>query len=108
MTWGRGIDAAAINAYNDGIDCIWMSAMASITIRNLDERTKVRLRVRAAHNSRSMEDEARTILRKALSEEASAAPDLASAVQARFRPLGGVELQVPARESMREPPKPVR
>ena len=29
--------------------------MASITIRNLDEKTKSRLRIRAAHNKRSME-----------------------------------------------------
>ena len=82
--------------------------MASITIRNLDDRTKSRLRVRAAHNSRSMEDEARTILRKALSEEAPGSGNLASAVQARFQPLGGVELRLSVREPMREPPKPAK
>jgi plasmid stability protein len=80
--------------------------MASITIRNLDDRTKNRLRVRAAHHSRSMEDEARTILRNALAEDLAPAPDLASAVQARFRAVGGVELQFQRREPMREPPKP--
>ena len=37
--------------------------MASITIRDIDERLKTRLRVRAAHNGRSMEEEARDILR---------------------------------------------
>jgi phosphopantothenoylcysteine decarboxylase/phosphopantothenate--cysteine ligase len=37
--------------------------MASITIRGLDEELKQRLRLRAARNGRSMEDEARTILR---------------------------------------------
>jgi plasmid stability protein len=31
----------------------------SLTIRKLDEQTKARLRVRAAHHQRSMEDEAR-------------------------------------------------
>ena len=82
--------------------------MASITIRNLDERTKSRLRVRAAHHSRSMEDEVRTILRTALAEESPNSPDLASAVRARFEGLGGVELQLPAREPMRDPPKPAR
>ena len=82
--------------------------MASLTIRNLDDRTKNRLRVRAAHNSRSMEDEARTILRKALSEEASGSGNLARAVQARFHPLGGIELKQTAREPMREPPKPAK
>jgi phosphopantothenoylcysteine decarboxylase/phosphopantothenate--cysteine ligase len=39
--------------------------MASITIRQLDEALKRRLRLRAARNGRSMEDEARTILRNA-------------------------------------------
>ncbi len=37
--------------------------MASMTIRQLDEDLKQRLRLRAASNGRSMEDEARTILR---------------------------------------------
>ena len=41
--------------------------MASITIRNLDDDIKARLRIRAARNNRSMEEEARTILRHALS-----------------------------------------
>ena len=40
--------------------------MASITIRNLDDEVKTRLRVRAAGNGRSMEEEARQILRKAV------------------------------------------
>src|SRR5262249_47123279 len=39
--------------------------MASITIRQLDDDLKRRLRLRAARNGRSMEDEARTILRDA-------------------------------------------
>jgi phosphopantothenoylcysteine decarboxylase/phosphopantothenate--cysteine ligase len=39
--------------------------MASLTIRQLDDATKARLRLRAAQNGRSMEDEARTILRQA-------------------------------------------
>ena len=40
--------------------------MASITIRNLDDEVKHRLRVRAAWNGRSMEEEARLILREAV------------------------------------------
>jgi plasmid stability protein len=40
--------------------------MATLTIRQLDEKTKTRLRVRAAHHGRSMEEEAREILRSAL------------------------------------------
>ena len=40
--------------------------MASITIRYLDEEVKTRLRVRAAEHHRSMEEEARLILRDAV------------------------------------------
>jgi antitoxin FitA len=40
--------------------------MASITIRQLDDDIKQRLRVRASHHGRSMEDEARVILRDVL------------------------------------------
>lgn len=82
--------------------------MASITIRNLDERTKARLRLRAAQHGRSMEEEARTLLRAALRDDSAPMGNLASAIRARFRRLGGVELRLPAREPMREPPKPGR
>jgi plasmid stability protein len=78
----------------------------SITIRKLDEQTKARLRVRAAHHQRSMEDEARNILRAALAREAATPRNLAEAIRRRFEPLGGVELPLPLREPMRAPPKP--
>ena len=71
--------------------------MASMTIRNLDEDIKQRLRVQAAEHGRSMEEEARAILRTALSEAASPT-NLAQAIRARFAPLGGVELDIPPRE----------
>lgn len=82
--------------------------MASITIRNLDPQTKARLRVRAAHRQRSMEEEVRSILRVALAQDDAAPRNLAAAIGTRFRPLGGVELTLPAREPMREPPLPRR
>jgi plasmid stability protein len=82
--------------------------MASLTIRNLDEETKARLRIRAAYRKRSMEDEARNILRAALAEEAATPRDLAEAISQRFRPLGGAELRRPPREPIREPPRPGR
>jgi phosphopantothenoylcysteine decarboxylase/phosphopantothenate--cysteine ligase len=44
------------------------SPMASLTIRKLDEALKVQLRLRAARNGRSVEDEVRFILRDAASE----------------------------------------
>ncbi|MBI2315874.1 MAG: plasmid stabilization protein [Betaproteobacteria bacterium] len=80
--------------------------MASITIRNLDEQTKARLRVRAAHRKRSMEDEARNMLRAALAEKSGMPRDVAEAIRRRFQPLGGVELRLPDRQPMRELPKP--
>ena len=79
--------------------------MASITIRRLDERTKARLRVRAAQHGRSMEEEARTLLRAALTEDVVAEGNLAEAIHSRFRRLGGVELRLPTRQPIREPPK---
>ena len=45
--------------------------MGSITIRQLDDDLKQRLRLRAARHGRSMEDEARTILRQAAAVEES-------------------------------------
>lgn len=82
--------------------------MVSITIRNLDETTKTRLRVRAAHRNRSMEDEARTILRLALGEEATTPANLAEAIARRFQGLDASRFASAAREPMREPPRPVR
>jgi hypothetical protein len=77
--------------------------MASITIRNLDEGVKQRLRIRAAEHGRSMEEEARDILRLAMAQNAPPR-DLAAAIRARIAPLGGVDLDLPARDAMREPP----
>ena len=42
--------------------------MASLTVRQLDEALKKQLRLRAARNGRSVEDEVRTILRGAAAE----------------------------------------
>jgi plasmid stability protein len=78
--------------------------MGSITIRNLDDSLKSRLRVQAAVHGRSMEDEARDILRSALSREPRRQRNLAAAIRARFAPLGGVELQPTPRDAMRAPP----
>lgn len=77
--------------------------MASITIRNLDEQTKRRLKIRAAHRNCSMEEEARNILCAVLAQE-SPVPDLADAIRKRFETLGGVDLELPPREPIRTPP----
>ena len=78
--------------------------MASITIRNLEDDLKRRLRIRAAEHGRSMEEEAREILRQVVAMP-SPPPDLAAAVRARVAKVGGVELDIPAREPIREPPR---
>lgn len=78
--------------------------MASITIRNLEDDLKRRLRIRAAEHGRSMEEEAREILRHAVTE--SAAPrNLAASIRSRVAPLGGLEIDLPPRDPMREPPR---
>ena len=79
--------------------------MASITVRNLDEESKRRLRIRAAENGRSMEQEAREILRAALRRDEAPVYNLGTAIHELFKPLGGVELDIPPREPMREPLK---
>ena len=78
--------------------------MASITIRNLDENLKARLRVRAAHHGRSMEDESRDILRTALAAERRTSRILVQSIRRRFTEIGGIELNIPSREPIRKPP----
>ncbi|TAK53791.1 MAG: plasmid stabilization protein [Gammaproteobacteria bacterium] len=77
--------------------------MASITIRNLEDDIKQRLRVRAAVHGRSMEEEARDILRRVV-DQGAPPRNLAAAIRARVAPANRVELDLPAREAMREPP----
>jgi plasmid stability protein len=79
--------------------------MASITIRNLDESVKKRLKIRAAKHGRSMEEEAREILKVGVATSESG-PNLYESIRALFEPLGGVELpEYPRRkEPIREPP----
>ena len=77
--------------------------MASITVRNLDEDVKRRLRLKAAGNGRSMEEEARIILREAVADGAVPEKGLGTALHELFKPFGGVELELPPREPMREP-----
>ena len=78
--------------------------MASITIRNLDDDVKTRLRVRAAEHHRSMEEEARIILRDAVTGRRAGPRDLAAFTRQCFASVDGVELELPPRGPMREPP----
>jgi plasmid stability protein len=71
--------------------------MASITIRNLDDDLKAQLRVVAASHGRSMEEEARTILRLALSRQEKSG-GLGSRIHARFSSLEGADMTLPERK----------
>ncbi|MGA7523975.1 MAG: hypothetical protein WBW84_16100 [Acidobacteriaceae bacterium] len=79
--------------------------MASLTIRKLDDSVKARLRVRAAEHGHSMEEEARAILERAVTQTGEAPPrgNMAERIRSLFEPLGGVELEIPPRGPMREP-----
>src|ERR1041385_6765871 len=59
--------------------------MASLTVRQLDDKLKKLLRLRAAKNGRSVEDEGRTILRSAAGDADAFAPvaDATRKVRAR-------------------------
>lgn len=75
--------------------------MASITIRRLPENTKRRLRMRAARNGRSMEQEARELIESALAQKDAEKPEnIGEAIRRRFARLGGVDLKIPPRRSM--------
>jgi antitoxin FitA len=70
--------------------------MSAVSIRNLDDQVKERLRLRAARHGRSMEAEMRVILTEAVREPGDE-ESLVSALMDRFAELGGVELDIPAR-----------
>lgn len=78
--------------------------MASITIRNLDEGLNRHLRIQAAEHGRSMEEEAREILRNAVMKP-TPEENLGLAIHRRFAALGGIDLDLPDREAMPEAPR---
>lgn len=70
--------------------------IADLSIRNLDDGVKRRLRVRAAEHGRSMEAEVRQILTEALGDsDPPSNPFLY--LRERFAAIGGVELDLPPR-----------
>jgi plasmid stability protein len=77
--------------------------MANLTIRNLDETIKAGLRLRAASHGRSMEEEARQILKQAVQASATET-GLGTRIHGRFAAIGGVELSLPERTPVRPPP----
>ena len=74
--------------------------MAAVSIRNLDDTVRERLRVRAAANGRSMEAEIRAILVEVVREPADE-DTLLTTLAARFAELGGVDLELAVRSAPR-------
>jgi plasmid stability protein len=78
--------------------------MASITIRRLDDAVKAKLRVRAASHGRSMEEEAREILKAGVAAKPLPKLNLADAIRRHVIPLGGIDLDIRPRDPVRRPP----
>jgi len=81
--------------------------MATLLIRKIDAPLHARIKARAKRHGRSLEEEARELLRLAVAAQDAAAPEpLGELARRLFEPLGGVELDLPARQSVpeRSPP----
>ena len=70
--------------------------MATLTIRDFDDRLRDQLRIRAAQHGRSMEAEVRAILSQARTTEPDP-PGLGSRIHRRFATVGGADLDPPDR-----------
>ncbi len=81
--------------------------MASITIRNLNDRTKERLRLRAAGNGRSLEAEVRDILDRTASasqtKKTMTGLDIFKPLRDVVEKYGSFELELPPRTPARDP-----
>ena len=75
------------------------SPMATLTIRNLDDAVRDRLRQRAAEHGHSMEEEVRQILRQVVksADTKGTTKGLGSRIHNHFAKLAGVELELPSR-----------
>ena len=74
--------------------------MASITVRNLDDEVKRKLRIRAAEHGCSMEAEAREILTQAVDPPIAPPEGLETRIHERFKDTGGVDLKLPERQTI--------
>jgi plasmid stability protein len=81
-----------------------MQRMASLTIRKLDPSVKKNLRQRAARHGRSMEEEARRILRETC-EPGREPTNAFDRLRRHFREAGGADLELPTRSRGRLPPE---
>ena len=73
--------------------------MASLTIRQLDDDIKLKLRMLAAQNGRSMEAEARAIFAAVFADKTDSREGVASKIQRIVNQHDAIDLQQPARSS---------
>ena len=78
--------------------------MAMLTIRNIDESLKAKLKIMAAHHGISMEEQTRQILRAAVLVKSTNKKGLGSRINQRFAKVGGLELELPQRSPSRQAP----
>ena len=78
--------------------------MSNITIQNFDDDLKKLLQKRAHYYGRSLEEEAKEILRVVLKETPVEPLNLAETIHKRFADLGEFEIPAIPREPLREPP----
>jgi plasmid stability protein len=78
--------------------------MAAITIRNIDDELKTRLRLQAAQHGCSMEQEVRHILQNAVAADQPQTLNFAQMVSKRFKGLNADDLPIPDRMPVRTPP----
>lgn len=74
-------------------------SLATLTIRNLNEETKLKLRQLAAQHGHSMEEEVRRILNRAVRQEGK--KGLGTEITEMFAEVGGVDLPIPPRSPAR-------
>ena len=79
--------------------------MPTLVVRNVDSVVHAQLKDRAQLAGRSMEEEVRILLRQHVADtKPKPGQDWVTAIRALFEPLGGVELELPARAAGRAPP----
>ena len=77
--------------------------MTQITIRNLDDAVRLKLRTRAAAKGRSLEAELRDIVTRAASE-AEPPVHVGRSILQRFQAVGGFDLEIAPRSKARDVP----
>ncbi|MCP5475052.1 MAG: ribbon-helix-helix protein, CopG family [Rhodanobacteraceae bacterium] len=79
------------------------AAMGVLTVRNIDEDLKRRLRVAAAERGISMEEHVRRLLAAATDSSAATGEELLRSIRARVKGMGDIRLEVPERTDAVKP-----